>query len=299
MSALQAFALNLPHSIERERLVRELRGRRDPMLVLDTCQRLEIFAGPENDLTGLPVTDQWTQAVAFERLARIAAGLESRILGELEVLGQVRAAYKAFRGPADTGVPQIDRVFQEALSLARKARRKSGIDRGMISLSGLAAREILRRVRPGDPLAVIGTGSLASAVARHLSKPGDSTVRVCGRCPENAMNLALQVGGFGSGLDDLKPLLRDVAGVVSATAAPHPVIYPHHLEESRSPLPIVDLGVPADCSADVHQSDAIEYIGLEVIESRARGNADKRRLCAEQAAEIVRRGAQAWSLSHG
>ena len=292
---MQAFALTIPPSVERERLVRALRGGQAPVLVLDTCQRLEVFAGAEADLADLPVSERWHHAVAFERLARIAAGLESRILGELEVLGQVRSAYKEFRRQAGDGAPGMDRTFQGVLALARKARRESGIDRQMTSLSGLAARELLRHVGTAQPVAVVGTGSLASSVARAIGKRAAAPIRVCGRCPENAISLAARVGGFGSGLDELQPLLRDVAGIVTATAAPHPVIYPHHVAESASPLHIVDLGVPPDCCAEVQRALGVEYLGLDLIESRAHGNAEERRRRAEQAAEIVRRGALQWS----
>ena len=167
--SLHAYELNLEMTASREELVQLLRDRGEPLLVLDTCQRLEVYAAPNAELKELPVSRQWEDAVAFERLARIAAGLESRILGELEILGQVRTAYRVFR-TSESGVQQeLDGLFQHALALARKARRKSGIDRKMTSLSGLAARALLRRVEPGTPLAVVGSGSLAGSAARYLA----------------------------------------------------------------------------------------------------------------------------------
>ena len=133
----------------------------------------------------------------------------------------------------------------------------------MTSLSGLAARALLRRVEPGTPLAVVGSGSLAGSAARYLAKRGKSAVRVSSRCPDNAITLAMEVGGFGSGLDDLQHLLKDAGGILTATAAPHPLLYPHHLENARRPLHIVDLGVPADCSPEVPQLDHVDYVSLE------------------------------------
>ena len=295
MNVVEAYSLDVPPSIEREEVVRNLRELSMPVLVLDTCQRLEVFAEKDFDISSLPVSRRWRNAVAFERLARIAAGLESRILGELEVLGQVRDAYKEFRSQDGPSSQALDRVFQDALALARKARKQSGIDSQMISLSGLAAREMLCRVEREIPLAVIGSGSLAGSTARYLRKRGSSPIRVSSRCPDNAVTLADSVGGFGSGLNELKHLLDGVGGIVCATAAPHPVIFPQHIEHAVFPLHIIDLGVPPDCCDEVRNADRIEYTGLEEIEARAEGNVEERRRRAESAAAIIRDGALAWS----
>jgi glutamyl-tRNA reductase len=292
---MYAWALKVEPSAERELLVCKLRNHSYPILVLDTCQRLEVYApAPLEDLS-VPVLGAWRDGQAIERLARIAAGLESRILGELEILGQVREAYKAFRMRADGDHARMDRFLQDALSLARKARRQSGIDQQMTSLSGLAARELLQRIRPGDPIAVVGSGSLASSVTRYLGKRGSSPIRVSSRCPENAMELALTVGGFGTGLNELSHLLHDVQGIISATAAPHPVIYPNHLAGARTPLHIIDLGVPPDCSRETISLPHVQYVSLEEIEGRAKGNAEERQRRAAQAATLIRDGALAWS----
>ncbi len=264
-----------------------------PALVLDTCQRLEVYADDPPDLPGFRVQTLAADASAFERLARIAAGLESRILGELEILGQVRTAYRQFRESHDTS--SLDRVFQDALALARKARRESGIDRQLISLGALAARTLLDRVPAGAPLAVVGAGDLAGSVARYLAKPGDAPVRIGSRCPDNALRLARRLGAFGAGLDDLHHLLDGAAGIITATAAPHPVLYLHHLDRAADDLVIVDMGVPADCAPEIAARPHTTYIPLETIEAQAHGNVEDRRRRADRAGRIIREGAQAWS----
>lgn len=272
-----------------------LRGSEQPLLLLSTCQRLEVY-GPEGlELPGVPVGEAARDRVAFERLARIAAGLESRVLGELEVLGQVRDAYNDFRARFGAGHRGLDRSFQAALALARRARKESGIDRQMTSLGGLACRELLGRVPAGRPLAVIGAGSLASSVVRHLGRRGKSPVRVSSRCPRDAARLAGRIRGFSAGLQELSRLLDGVAGIITATAAPHPVLYAEHLGGTARPLYIIDLGVPPDCSEDVPPLPGVHYVGLEEIEHRAQGNAEQRRQRAAIAAEIIREGAAAWA----
>lgn len=291
--SLTAWSIEIPHSVERETAVRHLRSSSEPLLVLDTCQRLEVYGRSGQHIPAAEAC--WTEVEAFERLARIAAGLESRILGELEVLGQVRNAYKTFRQTGPVADSYLDRFFQDVLSLARKARRHSGIDKQMTSLSGLAGREILARVPKGEPIAVIGSGNMATSVIRYLGKRDTSPVRVSSRCPENAMTLATSVGGFGSSLEDLAPMLNGVAGIVCATAAPHPIVYPSHLNETKRPLHVVDLGVPADCDKDVQQLEFVSYIGLEDVEATAQENLADRSRRAQVAEEIIRDGAIAWA----
>lgn len=291
---LKAYKLQFKDAIERSTVLDEFRRQGAPALVLDTCQRAEIYSFSDPELDGHYVAGEWQAEEAFERLARIAAGLDSRILGELEVLGQVRTSYKQFAetyGPAER---KLDRVFQDAIALGRKARKMSGIDQKMTSLSGLASSRLLQAIPTGAPLAVIGTGSLAGSVARYLRKRGESPIRIMGRCPEKAMSLAMKVDGFGIGLDDLAEGLKGVAGIITATAAPHPVVYARHLEASLKPLHIIDLGEPADCDVEVLSMDHVQYTGLLEVEGKAQLNSAHRRECAAVAEQIVKNGIREW-----
>lgn len=263
-------------------------------LVLNTCQRLEWYAFVEPEGLDLPGR-RWSGVEAFERLARIAAGLESRLVGELEILGQVREAYRRFRELGGRDDQVLDRVFQDALALARRARRESRIDESMTSLATLAVRRLLHDVSVKDPIAVIGSGSLATSVARRLARQGACAIRVAGRCPENALRVAAQCGGFAGGFDALASLLEGVRGIVCATAAPHPVLYARHLSGAGRPLCIVDLGAPPDCADDVTRLDEVTIVPLRDIEAMAQLNLDERRRRAEIAARIVAAGARAWA----
>lgn len=294
-----AYELSVLPPHQRKATMERLRARAGgPMLVLETCQRLECFGADLPDPEAGTVQQVWRAADAFARLARIAAGLESRVLGELEILGQVRTAYKTFREQGGHAHSRLDRVFQDALSLAREARRESGIDKNLISLGALASRALMEQVAPSEPVAVVGAGSLATSVARYLSKRGNHAVRVASRCPENAMQLAQEVGGFAHGLDDLAHLFAGVKGIVTATAAPHALIYPPHLEGAHRPVIIIDLGVPADCHADVQKLPGVNYVSLEQVEERAQLNSEERRARGRRAEEIIREGADAWARKH-
>ena len=292
---LLAFELEAADPIARHCAVEKLRAQNPPMLVLNTCQRFECWGLGDFSADNVRVQNHLAAADAFERLARIAAGLESRILGELEILGQVRESYKAFRESGGATHSKLDRIFQDALSLARKARRESEIDSNLTSLGALASRELMARVPAAAPVAVVGAGSLAVSVVRYLAKRGDYPVRVSSRCPENALRLAAEVGGFSAGLDQLAHMLDGVSGIITATAAPHAVIYEQHLIGAKKPLTIIDLGVPADCAPEVQKMDGVDYISLLEVEERAQLNSEERRQRAEIAAKIIHEGAQAWA----
>lgn len=292
---LRAWTLQINDSIERSRLSHALRESPDhSVLVLDTCQRFECFGASLPECAASYVVAHRDRQEAFERLARIAAGLESRILGELEILGQVRTAYKSFKS-GDFTVRELDAVFQKAVSLGRRARRLSGIDRKLTSLSGIAAREMLNAVPVGEPIAVIGSGSIASSAARYLYKRGSSPLRIFSRCPERAADLALKLNSFGCGLDALDADLKGVHGILCATAAPHPVLYAQHLDPDDPPTAIVDLGEPPDCHESAQSLDGVEYLDLLAIEQRANVNSAYRTECAVRASQIVRDGASAWA----
>jgi glutamyl-tRNA reductase len=281
---------------DRESVVSMLTRRPDqPLLVLNTCQRLECFGYEIPDDPRWRITARWEANEAFERMARISAGLESRVIGELEVLGQVRSAYKLFRVVTNGNVKVLDRIFQDALALGREARRISEVDRNLTSLSALSARTLMKHIPATAPVAVVGTGSLASSVARYLNKRGNHPVRITSRCPLNAYLLASELGGFSSAMDNLDHLFNGVAGIISATAAPHALIYPQHLENAARPLTIIDLGEPADCHSSVLELPDITYVSLIEIERKAHINTEDRLRRADIAARIVRDGALAWS----
>ena len=296
-STLAAWAIHADDPIRREQWVRQAREEPSrPLLILHTCQRLECFGRPDA-LPAHPfrVVCSAGHRQAFERLARIAAGLESRVLGELEVLGQVREAYRQFNQQGGTRDAALDRIFQDALSLARKARRESGMDRAGTSIASLAAHALLEELEPGRPVAVVGSGVLAGSVVRVLARRGKSPVRIAGRCPAHALRLAQEVGGFSGGLDQLESLFEGIAGLITATAAPHPVVFARHLEQAARPLHIIDLGVPPDCADDVRALDHVRMRTLAHIEDRANRNWDERRRRAEHAARIIAEGADAWA----
>lgn len=288
-SPLVSCSLDIPDPAERDHVARTLREHRtSPLLVLNTCQRLETYGRERpGGSAARRIVRERDGEDAIRTLARIACGLESRILGELEVMGQVREAYKDFHQKFGRDDARLDRLFQKAISLARRARKESGIDQKLTGLSALAARRIMESAPADAPVTIVGSGSLARGVARYLGKRSNLTVRVSSRCPENAMRLALECGGFASGLDELKPMLRDARVVVTATAAPHPLVYHDHLPPTADRRLVIDLGEPPDCAAEIRERADIDYVGLLDIEAHAETNTAERARRAEIARNVI------------
>lgn len=284
-----ACSLDIPDPQNRECTARSLRQQRShPLMVLNTCQRLETFGWhAPSTLSETIQTTCTSEEAAIRHLARIAAGLESRIIGELEVMGQVRQAYKEFHSSFGKKDARLDRMFQKAIALARKARRESGVDANLTGLSALTARRIIDTVPESAAVTIVGAGSIAKGVARYLGKRTKMPVRVSSRCPENAMRLAMEIGGFSSGLNELIPMLEHADVVVTATAAPHPLIYNHHLPESANKKLVIDLGEPPDCADEIHLRGDIDYVGLLDMESHANTNTLERQERARVAADLI------------
>jgi glutamyl-tRNA reductase len=282
--------LNISDPNDRDRMARSLRKQSlTPLMVLNTCQRLETYGRMRPCLDNPKlICDTQDEETSIRKLARIACGLESRIIGELEIMGQVREAYKEFHQKFGQDDPRLDRLFQKAIALARKARRESGIDQNLTGLSALTARRIIDSVSEDATVTIVGSGSIAKGVARYLGKRSKLPVRVSSRCPENAMKLAMEFGGFSSGLDELKPMLRDARVIVTATAAPHPLVYNSHVPATLDSRLIIDLGEPPDCADEIHIRDDIEYIGLLDMEAHAETNTEERVRRANLAEEIIK-----------
>lgn len=294
LSMLKACVIELKEPSRRAEVVQDLRNGEVPMLVLDTCQRLETYSFTTPTHPEVVVQEIWNESGALLRLSRIAAGLQSRILGELEILGQVRNAYKVFQSSAAASDTRLDRVFQDVLAIARKARKHSGIDQNLTSLGGLAAREMIESLDPQTPVAVMGSGSLARSVTRYLKKRGGMPIRVASRCPENAFRLAAEFGCFASGIENLTHLFEGVGGIICATAAPHPVVYAEHLNQAKKPLKVIDLGEPADCDISVQELPYVDYADLLTVEDRAQLNSDERKNAASIAERIIQDAVAEW-----
>lgn len=274
--------------------------------VLSTCNRTELYAAvrPRGDAAGAagslvsllaragglserevsPLVYTHTGPAALRHLCRVAAGLDSMVLGESEVLGQVAAALGDALEASAAG-PVLDAAFHSALRAGRRARVETGIGRRPASVASEAVR-LLRDRLPALERAsvlVLGTGTMGRAVTGILRSAAPRTLRVAGRSAERARAIASDLGVSVVRWEELDAAMHDTDAVVTATAAPHAVITRPMIERARSgraadrPHVLVDIAVPRDIEPSVATVPNVELFDLGHLQARIQGSLEERR----------------------
>jgi glutamyl-tRNA reductase len=230
----------------------------------------------------------------------VASGLDSMVLGENEVLGQVKNAYLLSQKERCTG-KLLNVLFQRSLYVGKRVRTETGLSMGSGSVGSVAVAmaERIFGTLEDRTIMILGAGKMAEVTARHLLSQKVRSVIVANRTLERALPLAKALGGealsFEAGLERLET--ADI--VLCSTAAPHPIILAEHVEritarrKGRS-LFFIDIAVPRDVHPDVHQIDNVYVYDIDDLESIVRGNVEKRagevaaaeRIVEEKAAEF-------------
>jgi glutamyl-tRNA reductase len=281
-----------------------------PSVVLATCNRTEIYwqsRGAADDHTvralvaqalgtpGMPVlsaSDALAGHDAARHLLRVAAGLESVVVGEAEILGQVRAALDACPGAGAL----LTRVFHAAVRAGRMARTETAIGVGAQSVASAAVRMLADTIRLAEArVAVVGAGDTGSRTARHLRALGAGEIVVVNRTPSRGAALAAAAGGASVALEDLQAELARADAVVFAVAVTRPLVERAALERavaSRAdrPLTVVDLSMPAAVEkAELAGLILLDFLAVErtVASDRARRAAEIPRVESVLARELA------------
>ena len=229
----------------------------------------------------------------LRHLFRVTSSLDSMVLGEPQILGQVKEAYRAARGLNSTG-PQVDRIFQKAFSVAKRVRTETGIAENAVSMS-FAAVEIGREIfhsLEGKQVLLLGAGKMATLAAKHLMAYGVSQVRVASRTLATAQKLADEVNGLASTLADLPMLLNQADIVICSTAAPDYVVHKKMMkrvvrERRYRAILFVDIAVPRDVHPDVSTLDNVFVYDVDDLESVLELNRESRAQEAAEAEKVV------------
>ena len=287
--------------------------------ILSTCNRVEIYAlaGNADDATAgvrrfLHEHHRLPQAIdshlyelrdhdCVQHLWEVASGLDSMVLGETEILGQVKDAYFAAQKAGATGIA-LNRLFQKAFAAAKHIRTDTAIARGSTSVGNVAvdlAQRIFRNLAPCTVM-VVGTGEMSEATAKALRSRGAGTILVCSRTHERAEALAGLLNGQAISYDDWPARFSAVDIVISATAAPHPIITREKLiplmkTRRQRPLFLIDIAVPRDAeracgeleNVFLYDIDDLQHIAQENIAAREREIATARALIAEHMTHFV------------
>ena len=285
--------------------------------ILSTCNRTELYAvlddsaAPyaEEVLTGflaavggVPTsrfsghTYYYRDERAAEHVMKVASGLDSMILGENQVLGQVKAAYETARASSATGTV-LNTLFQSALAVGKRVRTETNIGHGAFSV-GSAAVELASKIfgdsLTGKTVLVLGAGKMSELTARHLQSHGAPTVFVTNRTFDRAVSLARQLGEGARAREfsELPAALLDSDIVICSTAAPHPVVTKMRIESAmrarkNRPLFLVDIAVPRDVEAAVGNLSNVYLYNIDDLSRIVDRDHIKRRGEVQRAEEII------------
>ena len=279
-------------------------------LLLATCNRVEVYAAAEQPIA----TDEVLRAVqqcgageienagAFyryddeacaEHLFRVVAGLDSMVIGETEILGQVKKAYEGARESGSAG-PLLHRVFQRAFRVAKQVRSTTDITRGAVSVGSVSvelAVKIFGDLRERSVL-VLGAGETSEKTARALNSRGVTDIRVSNRSFERAENLAALVHGRAVPFDRWTEQCREVDILISSTSADEPLLTPGILApmlrgRADRPLFIIDIAVPRDVAPEVNEMEGVYLYDIDSLQSIAEQSLAMRRQQMAAAEKII------------
>jgi glutamyl-tRNA reductase len=281
-----------------------LAGGRGEAVCLSTCNRTELYLAEESPdeaerkaeaaLLALeeelgPSLYRLRDEAAALHLFRVAAGLDSMVPGEGEILGQVRGAHEA----GATG-PILDRLFRDALHAGKKARTETAIGESPASVSSAAAalaEQVFGELR-GRTVLVIGAGEAGELAIKSLRARGAAIAFVANRTRERAEELTRQFGGNALSLSAVADSLQDVDVVLSSTSSPgwtlarDEVVRAFHGRKGR-PLFLIDLAVPRDLDPAIHELDGCYLYDIDDLEAVVAETLAGRRREAERAEAIV------------
>lgn len=274
-------------------LTTELHSQPDVLEVVGvaTCNRSELYVAATDVDRVLPVAvaafarfahadvDELStmlavrvERAAVEHLFRVASGVESVIIGEAQIQGQLKQALEQAR-LAGTAGPLLDRLFRTALEVGKRARSETAIGAGRASVGSVATALVERRLGTLAERSVllIGAGKMSGLVARGLAERGAASIEVANRNVTKAAHLAEQCGGSAVDFADLEEHLASCDVVVSSTSAPHAVLDRDRMQRvvaarSGRPLVLVDLAVPRDIEHAVGELPGCHLYDLDDLE---------------------------------
>ncbi len=307
----------------------KLGGGLAELVLVSTCNRVEIYgvASPANrglerlfrllsdtDFDFSPYLYVKEGVEAVRHLFSVASGLDSMVIGETEITGQVKQAYQAAQEAKLTG-RVTNRLFQTALQTAKEIRTQTGIGRGATSVGSVAvelAERIFDRDLSEKTVMIIGAGKMGEACVRHLSKKAAHAVLVANRSYERAVSLAAEFKGQAVRFEDLLPAMINADIVVSSTGCPHTILKAADLASvmparRNRPLFLIDIAVPRDIDADVQQLNNVYLYNVDHLETIVRENVRLREkelahceaIISERAAELMARFAPAPEKERG
>jgi len=279
-------------------------------VILSTCNRTEVYAMDDNPaeeasinflsaITGisfaelLPHIYLRRNETAFGHLFRVASGLDSLILGEFEILGQVRHALEVAEKVRMVNLP-LRNIFQSAIRTGRRVRKETGISKNALSVSSVAVDLAARAVGSlkSCKVLVIGAGEAGSLVVKVARDRGVSQIIVASRTQGRASILAAKLGGIPIDLNHLTEELSTTNIVITCAGAPDRILGVHHVEEAMQkrpglPLVIIDIAVPRDVEPAVRQIRNVFLYNIDDLTEVSNLNRQQREDEIQKTREII------------
>lgn len=276
--------------------------------ILSTCNRTEIYCDTDDPGSLIPWLTRSTP-METEQLSpyfylhhghhgvrhtlRVASGLDSMMLGEPQILGQMKQAYQQ-ACQAGTVKTRLRPVFEYVFSASKRVRSRSGIGTNPVSIAYAAVQRVGQLFSEYAPLRVllIGAGETTTLVAKYLHKQGVRRFRIASRTLESANNLAQTFAGEAINIGDIPQYLPEADVVITATACPLPFINKSLVEHAlhkrkNAPMFFLDLAVPRDIEADVGSLDQVHLYNIDDMQSLIDQGMNERRFAAQQAEELI------------
>jgi len=284
----------------------------EEVVLLSTCNRVEIYGttpwvqgkihrifqqiAPDVDVTPFVYVKEGVAAI--EHLFAVTSGLDSMVIGETEIAGQVKNAYLAAKEAGLTGAV-TNRWFQTAFQVAKEIRTHTAIGRGATSVGSVAvelAEKIFDRNLSKKTVMILGAGKMGEACVRHLAKSGAQSVLVANRCVERAESLAKEFGGRALSFEARMNALIEADIVVSSTGCPTTVLHKNEIAaifpaRGNRPLILIDIAVPRDIAADVEELENVYLYNIDHLETIVRENSKLREQELSRCNEILTRRA--------
>lgn len=280
-------------------------------LIVSTCNRTELYCVTDTDpdvlvdwlanwheLGALHLRTDGTLyrlhgSAAVQHLFSVACGLDSLVLGEPQILGQLKDAYRVALRLGVTG-PYLNRAMQTAFAVAKRVRTQTRIGANAVSVASAAvslARTMFERLSDHTAL-LIGAGETISLVARHLHANGLRRLIVANRTPERARLLAAEFNGSAIDIEALATHLPEADIVVSSTASPTPLITMEAVKAAvrlrrRKPMFMIDIAVPRDTESSIADLQDVYLFTIDDLQNVVNENLESRRVAARDASHML------------
>jgi glutamyl-tRNA reductase len=240
---------------------------------------------------------------AVRHVFRVASSLDSMVIGEPQILGQVKAAYTVARSQQATGII-LNNLLEQAFHVAKRVRTETGIATAAVSISSVAV-ELARKIfgdLEGRTVLILGAGEMAELALRHLVDDGVRSILVANRSHERAVALAEQFHGRAVTFDTFRQEMLEADIVISSTSAPHLILKKEDvqaitLERRHRPIFLIDIANPRDIDPGCNEVDNVYLYNIDDLQSVVSTNLKERQREAERAEVIIEREVgvfQAW-----